>query len=101
VPHAPPDLAVSERIPAPRSDRRIIGNPLWEVKLDGKRIPGSGDRADLALPSGGERRDLVIQIKVAPDGAATLASARYVVAVPASDRPTKFSDCGQARRYEL
>ena len=50
----------------------------WEVKLDGKRIFGSGDRADLALPSGGERRDLVIQIKVAPDGSATLASARYV-----------------------
>lgn len=50
----------------------------WEVKVDGKRILGSGDRADLALASGGERRDLIIQIKVAPDGTATLSGAHYV-----------------------
>ena len=50
----------------------------WEVKLDGKRILGSGDRADLALPSAGERRDLVIEIKIAPDGTTTLSGAHYV-----------------------
>jgi hypothetical protein len=50
----------------------------WEVKLNGKRILGSGDRADLALPPAGQRRDLLVQIRVAPDGTVTLMGAHYV-----------------------
>jgi hypothetical protein len=47
----------------------------WEVKVDGKHVIGSGDRTDLALPSPGERRDLMIRIQVAADGTVMLLDA--------------------------
>ena len=47
----------------------------WEVKVDGKHVIGSGDRTDLALPSPGQRQDLVISIRVARDGTVTLLDA--------------------------
>lgn len=40
----------------------------WEVKVDGEHVIGSGDRTDLALPSPGQRQDLMINIQVAADG---------------------------------
>jgi hypothetical protein len=47
----------------------------WEVKVDGKHVIGSGDRTDLALPSPGQRQDLLIQMRVARDGTVTLLDA--------------------------
>lgn len=47
----------------------------WEVKVDGKHVIGSGDRTDLALPSPGQRQDLMIRIQVAADGTVTLLDA--------------------------
>ena len=47
----------------------------WEVKVDGKHVIGSGDRTDVALPSPGQRRDLVINIQVAKDGTVKLLDA--------------------------
>jgi len=43
----------------------------WEVKVDGKYVIGSGDRTDPALPSPGQRQDVLIQIGVAADGTVT------------------------------
>ena len=51
---------------------------MWEVKIDGRHIIGSGDRTDLALPSPGQRKDLLIRIQVAADGTVTLLDAHYV-----------------------
>jgi hypothetical protein len=50
----------------------------WEVKVDGKHIIGSGDQTDLALPSPGQRKDLLIHIQVAEDGTVTVLDAHYV-----------------------
>lgn len=47
----------------------------WEVKVDGKHVIGSGDRTDLALPSPGQRQDLMIRIQVAEDGTVMLLDA--------------------------
>ncbi len=47
----------------------------WEVKVDGKHVIGSGDRSDVALPSPGERRDVLIDIRVAKDGTVKLLDA--------------------------
>ena len=47
----------------------------WEVKVDGKHVIGSGDRTDLALPSPGQRQDLMIRIQVAADGTVMLLDA--------------------------
>ena len=47
----------------------------WEVKVDGKHVIGSGDRTDLALPSPGQRQDLMINIQVAADGTVMLLDA--------------------------
>ena len=47
----------------------------WEVKVDGKHVIGSGDRTDLALPSPGQRRDLMISIQVGVDGTVMLLDA--------------------------
>ena len=47
----------------------------WEVKVDGKHVIGSGDRTDLALPSPGQRQDLMISIRVAADGTVKLLDA--------------------------
>jgi len=57
----------------------------WEVKIDGKHVIGSGDRTDLALPSPGQRQDLLIHIQVAADGTVTLLDAHYVA--PARSAP--------------
>ena len=50
----------------------------WEVKVDGRHIIGSGDRTDLALPSPGQRQDLMIRIQVAADGTVMLLDAHSV-----------------------
>jgi hypothetical protein len=47
----------------------------WEIKVDGKHVIGSGDRTDLALPSPGQRRDLMISIQVGVDGTVMLLDA--------------------------
>jgi hypothetical protein len=47
----------------------------WEVKVDGEHVIGSGDRTDRALPSPGQRQDLLIQMRVARDGTVTLLDA--------------------------
>ena len=47
----------------------------WEVKVDGKHIVGSGDPTDLALPSPGQRQDVMIRIQVAADGTVRLLDA--------------------------
>ena len=47
----------------------------WEVKVDGKHVVGSGDRTDPALPSPGDRRDLMINVQVATDGTVKLLDA--------------------------
>ena len=44
----------------------------WEVKVDGKHVIGSGDQTVLALPSPGQRQDLLISVRVGADGTATL-----------------------------
>ena len=44
----------------------------WEVKVDGKRVVGSGDRTDLALPSPGHGQDVNICIRIVPDGTVEL-----------------------------
>lgn len=44
----------------------------WEGRVDGRHLIGSGDRADLPPPPPGPWPDLVISIRVNPDGTAEL-----------------------------
>ena len=49
----------------------------WEVKVDGRHVIGSGDRAVLALPSPGQRHDLMITIRIGSDGTVELLEACF------------------------
>ena len=62
----------------------------WEVKVDGTHVIGSGDRTDLALPSPGQRQDLLIHIQVAADGTVTLLDAHYIA--PGEVRPQRLTE---------
>jgi hypothetical protein len=53
----------------------------WEVAIRGRHVLGSGERPELALVAGAPRRDLLIEVIVAPDGTVALKSARFVEAV--------------------
>lgn len=43
----------------------------WEVRLDGRRVIGAGDRADL-LPSPNRRQGVRVVIRIMPDGTVDL-----------------------------
>jgi hypothetical protein len=44
----------------------------WEVAIQGRHLLGSGERPELAVVAGAARRDLLIEVIVAPDGSVTL-----------------------------
>lgn len=50
----------------------------WEVAIGSRHFLGSGERPELALVAGAPRRDLLIEVIVAPDGSVVLKSARFV-----------------------
>jgi len=64
-------------LPGTSSESIVPLASMWEVKVDGRHIIGSGDRTDLALPSPGQRQDLLIHVQVAADGTVTLLDAHY------------------------
>ena len=62
----------------PRGTGMAWSEPLpstWEVRIDGKHVIGSDDRTDLALPSPGQRQDVMIRIQVDADGTVRLLDA--------------------------
>jgi hypothetical protein len=63
----------------PRGGGELISRlaPQWEVAVGGRHLLGSGERPDLALVASA-RRDLLIEVIVAPDGSVSLKSARFV-----------------------
>ena len=66
-----PDLRRDEDVTVLAGEGAAWSVPLgstWEVKVDGKHVIGSGDRTDLAVPSSGQRQDVTILVRVAPDG---------------------------------
>ena len=66
-------------LPGTGSESIVPLASTWEVKVDGRHIIGSGDRADLALPSPGQRQDLMIRIQVTADGTVMLLDAHSVI----------------------
>lgn len=73
-----PGTTGSEDIGVPAWTAAELSVPLgstWEVKVDGKHVIGSDDRADLPIPSPGQRRDVMISLRVAADGTAKLLEA--------------------------
>ena len=64
----------------PKAGGELISRlaPQWEVAISGRHLLGSGERPELALVAGAARRDLLIEVIVAPDGSVSLKSARFV-----------------------
>src|SRR5262245_23142270 len=54
--------------------------PTWEVTVAGRHLLASSERPDLLVVPGQPRRDLLIEVIVAPDGGVSLKSVRFVPA---------------------